>query len=149
MNRIDLALFVYGTLRDREILEGVLGHIVPQGDLFEARARGWRTVYYPDRFYPALIRADQWTHGFVIAGLDGRDMKRLDDFEGDEYRRGAITVEARGGTLAAQSYFPSKPVPPEAPPWSFETWTELHRPQTIARYRSDDFCQTHGNGRDQ
>tara|TARA_R100000365_G_scaffold3485_1_gene11612 strand:- start:544 stop:969 length:426 start_codon:yes stop_codon:yes gene_type:complete len=140
MTEIDLALFVYGTLRDREILEGVLGRAVPPADRVDARAYGWRTVYYPDRLYPALVPANQWTLGLMIAGLGQRDMARLDAFEGDEYRRGMIEIETQGGTGTAQTYFPTKTINTDAPRWTFETWTALHRPQAIAQYRSDDFA---------
>jgi gamma-glutamylcyclotransferase (GGCT)/AIG2-like uncharacterized protein YtfP len=149
MNATDLPLFAYGTLRDREILEGVLGRAVAHGDLVDARAIGWRTVYYPGNLYPALVRADEWTQGLVIAGLNQRDMARLDAFEGDQYRRGTIGIEARGGTATAQTYFPAKTIDTNAPQWTFETWTMHHRPQTIAAYRSDDFYQITENGRDQ
>ncbi|MBN14540.1 MAG: hypothetical protein CMJ15_04870 [Pelagibacterium sp.] len=139
MNATELVLFVYGTLRDREILEGVLGRAVAQDDLAEARAHGYRTVYYPQRLYPALIGGGEWTRGRLISGLGQTDIARLDAFEGAEYRRGEIEVTTEDGTVMAQTYFPAGQIGPDSPRWSFETWTRLHRPETIGRYRSEDF----------
>jgi gamma-glutamylcyclotransferase (GGCT)/AIG2-like uncharacterized protein YtfP len=139
MNRIDPPLFAYGTLRDREILEGVLGRAVVSAHLLKARVFGWRTVYYPNRLYPALVRADEWTKGCLISGLDRPDIARLDGFEGSEYRRDTIEVTTEDGTLMAQTYFATREIGPDAPRWSFETWARLHRPATIARYRSENF----------
>lgn len=139
MNRVDLSLFAYGTLRDREILEGVLGRAVPAAHLRDARADGWRTVYYPQRLYPALVGGGSEACGTLISGLDGPDIARLDEFEGDEYRLGPIAVTTEDGTLMAQTYFPTGEIGPNAPLWSFETWTRLHKPATIARYRAENF----------
>lgn len=139
MNDIDPVLFAYGTLRDREILEGVLGRRVAGADLRDARAIGWRTVYCPQRLYPALVRGTQWAEGCLISGIDQTDFARLDAFEGDEYQRGTIEVTSRDGTLMAQTYFPTGEIGSAAPLWSFEDWTRLHRPETIAGYRSDHF----------
>mgnify|MGYP003656171493 CR=1 FL=1 len=129
MNATELVLFVYGTLRDREILEGVLGRAVAQD--------GYRTVYYPQRLYPALIGGGEWTRGGLISGLGQTDIARLDAFEGAEYRRGEIEVTTEDGTVMAQTYFPAGQIGSDSPRWSFETWTRLHRPETIGRYRSD------------
>lgn len=139
MNGIQPVLFAYGTLRDREILEGVLARGVAEADLRDARVSGWHTVYYPQRLYPALVCGTQGAEGCLISGLAQTDFARLDAFEGNEYRRGMIEVTSEDGTLMAQTYFPTGEIGTEAPIWSFQDWTRLHRPTTIARYRAEHF----------
>ena len=51
-----LPLFVYGTLRDPDLLAAVLGRKLRPGGQHMARAPGFRAVHYPGRIYPALIR---------------------------------------------------------------------------------------------
>jgi hypothetical protein len=51
-----LPLFVYGTLRDPDLLAAVLGRKLRPAGQHVARAPGFRAIYYPGRIYPALIR---------------------------------------------------------------------------------------------
>ena len=50
-------LFVYGTLRDPDLLAAVLGRPLAACEILAAVAPGFRAAHYPNRIYPALIRA--------------------------------------------------------------------------------------------
>lgn len=136
----DAPLFVYGTLRDPEIREGVLGRALDLNLVKPAAARGWRTVYYGDALYPALVQ-DTGTiaPGLLLSGLDGRDRDRLDAFEGDEYRREKVIVICGGMQMDALTYLPSRQIGTRALAWTFENWIRDHRPDVIAHYRADGF----------
>ncbi|WP_417579356.1 gamma-glutamylcyclotransferase family protein [Pelagibacterium sp.] len=142
MNTIDPPLFVYGTLRDREIFEGVLGRRVAAEALNSARAYGWRTIYYGHNLYPALVAANEWVAGLLVTDLSRNDMVRLDIFEGDEYRRSTLEIHVESGTATAQTYLPVRQIDPDGPRWSFANWTKLHRRQAIPHHRLQEFNWT-------
>lgn len=127
-------LFAYGTLREPRLLEGVLGHPLAGLSLWPAVARGFRTMFYPGRIYPALVTAEgAVTEGLAVAGLSAADLAVLDLFEGDEYVRSAIGISpvAGGGvaslaTVPAAYYRPVAAIGADAPAWSFDAWRRDH-----------------------
>jgi gamma-glutamyl AIG2-like cyclotransferase len=83
-DRADALLFVYGTLRFPDVVEGLLGRRVPAQ---AATAPGWRAAPLRGRVYPGLVAAVDGgqADGFVLAGLAERDWMVFDDFEGPPY----------------------------------------------------------------
>lgn len=128
-----LPLFAYGTLQDAEILAAVLGRHLPPEAFTPALLQDFVCLYYPGRVYPALVpRPGAAAQGLLIAGLSPSDHQALDTFEGDEYRREALSVRTAGGTILAACYLPARNIPPDAPPWSLNHWRRVHRPGHIA-----------------
>ena len=69
---MDRPLFVYGTLRDPDLLAAVLGRPLQAGEVIAAAAPGFRATHYPNRVYPALIRAPGgFAEGLVLLGSAG------------------------------------------------------------------------------
>lgn len=129
-----MPLFLYGTLRDPDILAAVLGRAVAPADLVSATASGCVAVYYPGRLYPALVRrAGTAAPGLLLIRATVDDLAALDAFEGDEYRRGALEVATASDVVAAEVYWPSMAMPPSAPDWTLERWTIEHKAQVLAR----------------
>ncbi|MGN6486291.1 MAG: gamma-glutamylcyclotransferase family protein [Devosia sp.] len=127
-------LFVYGTLRDPELLAAVLGRPLRPGTLHAARAPGFKVVPYPQRVYPALVRVPGGTaDGLLLTGLTPFERDLLDAWEGDEYRRGPIaTMLADEPELhEADAYLPVAPVSAAAPEWSLSRWQAEHKPLTL------------------
>jgi hypothetical protein len=88
-----LPLFVYGTLRDPELLAAVLGRALRLGTIHPARAPGFKAVHYPNRIYPALIRSPGTAaEGLLVIGLSPFERDLLDAWEGEEYRRAPIAT---------------------------------------------------------
>lgn len=128
-----LPLFAYGTLQDFEILAAVLGRHMPPEAFTPAHLQDFASLYYPGRVYPALVPCPgAAAQGLLIAGLRPSDHQALDAFEGDEYRREALSVQTAGGTILAACYLPARDIPPDAPPWSLDHWRRVHRPGHIA-----------------
>ena len=118
-------LFVYGTLRDPDVLDALLGRTLPA---VEATAPGFRAVHYPQRVYPALIAAQGGNApGLLLHQLTPIDLAILDAFEGDEYRRATIAVLTPSGMVDADVYLPIIAIPANAAPWTLEAWTRLHK----------------------
>ena len=127
-------LFLYGTLRDSDILTAVLGWPVGGGQLVAATAPACAAVYFPDRLYPALVRrSGSVAPGLLLMNASEHDLRALDAFEGDEYRRGPLEVMTATGPLAVEVYWPAVAIAPSAPDWTLERWTSEHKPQVLAR----------------
>src|SRR6185312_7518844 len=109
-------LFVYGTLRDPDLLSGVLGRPLRARQMLPAAAPGFVAVHYPRRIYPALVRRP----GGAAPGLVLTD---LTPFERDLHE--------------AFAYLPAIEVPANAQPWTLETWQVQHKPRVLRSERAD------------
>lgn len=127
-----LPLFAYGTLQDPDILSSVLGRAIAPALLRAVVAPGHAAVFYDPAPYPALIRrCNALAPGRLLSSLSSFDIAVLDAFEGEEYVRRPIDVEADGTFIVAEAYFPTRPVPDTAAPWSLEVWTKEHKPRVL------------------
>lgn len=127
-------LFFYGTLRDADILTAVLGRMVSSAHLLPADASDCATVYFPGQVYPALVaRPGARVTGLLLLEPTARDVMALDAFEGDQYRRGPIRVTTAENAMAAEVYWPALSVSASAADWSFDHWTQAHKPQVLER----------------
>lgn len=130
---MDRPLFVYGTLRDPELLAAVLGRRVDPRAVAAAEAPGFRTVHYPGRTYPALIRsAGEAAQGQILLGLSRLERRVLDAYEGEEYRRGLIPVLVEQEMHEAETYLPTLVIAPTAEAWTLENWQKIHKPTVLA-----------------
>jgi gamma-glutamylcyclotransferase (GGCT)/AIG2-like uncharacterized protein YtfP len=127
-------LFLYGTLRDGDILAAVLGRIVSDHHLVVASLPDCAAVYFHDRLYPALVqRAGSVAPGLLLTNATSDDLAALDAFEGDEYWRGPVQAATKAGLVAAEVYWPAIPVAPSARDWTLEHWVSEHKPRVLAR----------------
>ncbi len=134
MNIYPLPLFVYGTLRDPDLLAAVLGRPVRGASLHPARAPGYKPVHYPNRIYPALVRSPgAAAEGLLITGLTPFERDLLDAYEGDEYRRGTIAamLADEPELHEADAYLPVIAVPTDAHEWSLSRWQQEHKPRVL------------------
>jgi gamma-glutamylcyclotransferase (GGCT)/AIG2-like uncharacterized protein YtfP len=108
-------LFVYGTLLSAQIRERVLGRAVP---VRTARLTGYRRLALAGRSYPGLVRAlhGQVT-GLLVEGLGKADLRQLDRYEGQEYRRRLLRVDTPSGRQRAWVYLPRPEVAVSDTPW--------------------------------
>jgi gamma-glutamylcyclotransferase (GGCT)/AIG2-like uncharacterized protein YtfP len=121
-------LFVYGTLRDPELLAGVLGR---QTRAVEAVAPGFAAVHYPGRIYPALVRRPgSAAPGLVLTDLTPFEWDLLDAFEGAEYRRDMIAVMIGQELHEAFAYLPAVAVKAQ-PDWTLGGWQSAHKARVL------------------
>ena len=124
-------LFVYGTLRDADLLAAVLGRPLRAGEALAAVAPGFRATHYPDRIYPALIRAPGGAaEGLLLTGLSPFELDLLDQFEGEEYRRDIVPVMIGEELHEAHAYLPAIAVA-GGDPWLLETWQAVHKTDVL------------------
>jgi gamma-glutamylcyclotransferase (GGCT)/AIG2-like uncharacterized protein YtfP len=126
-------LFVYGTLRDPDVLLLVLGHLPDPATVVTARALDCRCVYYPGRTYPALLQAPGETApGTLLTALTGADIAALDSFEGEEYSRRSIEIIVNSVLVTADVYWPVATISPDAESWSLPVWVARHKAAFMA-----------------
>lgn len=131
------SMFFYGTLMDAAILEAVLGRVVAAGDRHAAVLEGWERLPVAGRPYPMLARRpDARVEGLLVVGLTPRDRKRLDRYEGPEYRVETLEVRTADGPAAAAVYLCRPGIRPGAGSWDMEAWRRRHRAATLAHIRS-------------
>ena len=128
-----LPLFVYGTLRDPDLLSAVLGRKLRPAGQHVARAPGFRAVHYPGRIYPALIRVPgAAAEGLLLIDLTPFERDLLDAFEGDEYRRAPIAAMLEEELHEADAYLPAIAIAADAPDWTLQRWQAEHKPRVLA-----------------
>ncbi len=129
---MDRSLFVYGTLSDPDLLAAVIGRRVDRRHLLAAVAPGFRAVHYPQRVYPALVRAPGGrATGLLVLNLTPFERDVLDAFEGAEYRRGIVPVIFDDELHEADAYLPVVAVAADGPAWSLAEWQANHKPHVL------------------
>ena len=117
MSEVEQApLFVYGTLLFGEVLDRVVGR---RPDSRRAAAPGYAVRRVPGQSYPGMIADPRGVAGgLLLAGLSALELRALDLYEGDEYRRTSITVvDETGAVLEVETYLADEAGVSE------ETWT--------------------------
>lgn len=129
---MDRPLFVYGTLCDPDILAGVIGRRADPRQVLGAVAPGFRAVFYPQRIYPALVRAPGGrAEGLLILGLTAFERAVLDVFEGAEYRREIVPVLVDAELHEADAYLPVVHVGADGPAWSLADWRARYKAEVL------------------
>ncbi len=104
------ALFFYGTLRHRPLLDLVLG---PAGAarmrLTPARLPGHLARWVEGECFPLIRAEDGAAEGVLAEGFLPEDIARLEYYEGGFlYGLSPMTVEARGRRVEARVFFPEE-----------------------------------------
>lgn len=86
-------LFVYGTLKDRNQQQAILGRQLVGKP---GRLRGYRlkTLREGRSVYPIIEEGGGEIVDGVVLEVSDEDLKRLDVYEGESYRRGRVALES-------------------------------------------------------
>ena len=127
-------LFVFGTLRDADVLATVLGRA--DGVRTEPAALpGHAALAVAGRDYPVLAPdPDAEAPGALVHGLDDADRARLAWFEGEAYALAPCRVETDAGTVDAVLFAAAAPLPTGGP-WRLEDWRRDAKAAFLARAR--------------
>lgn len=97
-----IALFVYGSLLSPRIVRAVLGR-APRP--LRATLQGYRRVSLRAQAYPGLLPDSTATTRGAVLCVDARELRVLDRYEGELYRRERVVVRLDDGrTRSAQTY---------------------------------------------
>lgn len=116
-------LFFFGSLRDREVLETVVGHPVDDADIRAARAPGHAIRGLPHETYPHLVEEPgAVAEGIVVSNLSEEDVSRLSYYEWEEYDLAPIMVETSQGEMEVEHFASAEDVTFSQKPWDFARW---------------------------
>lgn len=126
--------FFYGTLMDRAVLAAVLERAPPR-PARSATLAGYRRVFRAGASYPVLVPATgEEVVGVAVEGLGEGDGRRLEAFEGSDYRLREMPVRlAHGGVVPAWMFMPKPEVPAASTAWTLADWRRRYRRQYLQR----------------
>jgi hypothetical protein len=130
--------FFFGTLRDRDVLEVVLGRSLDDLEHEPATLPGHRLARVIEESYPALVEDPVGSvEGELVRGLGERDIARIGWFEGEEYetRRVEVVVRAGGAREWAIIQTPTEALEVAAGDWNYAAWQRDEKGEllTLAR----------------
>ncbi len=130
--------FFYGTLLDPDVRAHILGSWINRREPTRARLPGYRRVYIRGRHYPVVVPAHgESVDGLLAEGLDRHAMRRLAEFESDEYVDAERTVLVDDGrAVRARVFVASALARPTRTPWTVEVWQRCHKAAFARRYRA-------------
>ena len=128
------SLFIYGTLRDDEVLSQVLGHDCHAITSIDAEAPFMQILKVANVDYPCLLEGQDSdvAEGVLLTGLSDADITKLDLFEGENYQRVSIDVIAENRLVKTEAYQPLNALETDGP-WSFVSWSNKGRQDFLTR----------------
>ena len=103
-------IFVYGTLRDPDVLSRLLRRVPP---MKPARVDGFRKYFDQDAGFPMAIKEKGSSiDGALMTGIGSRDLSALDDYEGIRkglYKRITVQVTPAGAKVPVEAFMYVKP----------------------------------------
>jgi len=100
-------LFVYGSLMFEPVWRQLLGR---RHDSTAATLEGYQRLCIRGQSYPGIKPSPKaQVEGVLVFALSADEIQRLDDFEGDEYRRDRVMVTTRDGSSHACDVYVVKP----------------------------------------
>ena len=125
-------VFFFGSLRDHDLLQVVLGRRLEQEAIVPASLPDRAACALQDEAYPYL--ADLPGHnaeGIVVDGLSEHDMRRLEYYEEAEYGLSPVTVRCAGGLRQVMYFRSTEKILPTADLWDFHRWRREEKPVAI------------------
>ena len=138
-------LFFFGSLRDKALLEVVLGRPVADVDIVAATAPGYQALALGHEAYPYLAaRAGQMAAGVIAWNLTPEDIARLEYFEEAEYGLAPIQVDTADGSLKAVFFAAAGKLDGKERdvPWDFDAWVRDDR--AVAIEAADELMAHYG-----
>lgn len=133
-----MAFFFFGTLRDLDVLEVVIGRRISVSDVRPAKISGYRLVRVVDESYPTLVAdANRRVDGVIVSGLKVAEVDRLAWFEGKEYAPRAVEVWLTGSSerMEASVHMPTRHLETTDDDWDFQRWQRSEKRHLVSRTR--------------
>lgn len=125
-------LFIYGTLRDNEVCEKVLGRTVLPTSLTPAYAKDYAIFKVADVSYPCLLpEKGTCAQGFILSDLTDEDLQILDRFEGENYKRVPIEVHVGDEVMISHYYQPNQKLQTDGA-WDLSVWRQEAKADFLA-----------------
>lgn len=99
------SIFIYGTLRDPDVLSRLLRRVPP---MKPARVEGYRKYFDQEAGFPMAIKEKgSVIDGALMTGIGSRDLSTLDDYEGIRkglYKRITVQVTPAGSKVPVEAF---------------------------------------------
>ena len=124
-------LFFYGTLRDEEVREVVIGDHIKQFNLIDGYLIGYKLFRVRNTNYPLILRdpsSKVKIFGLIAKGLDEKIVKILDIFEGKNYSRAEVVAfQVCDDTEVISEIYMPKGSLQYSEEWIYEDWYKHER----------------------
>jgi len=140
-----LPIFLYGTLMSPHLRSLVLTgdahnhHILP--DTSPAILRRYRRGMVVDKDYPALVPCMDADHieGLLFAPRNMDDRRKLNNFEGEQYKATTVHVESEGEKIAATAYVWAGNESDVSDMWNFKRFESERLPDWLSLFDGIEF----------
>jgi len=124
-----MRFFFFGTLMDKDIMEAVAGHALPDNRFLPSRLTGYRRVVVRKETFPMLLEAPgAEVDGVVVEGLSAGALDRIHFFESVEYEARRVDVMLEDGARTAAHLFAATDYAANSgEDWSSEVWQARHK----------------------
>ncbi len=124
------SIFVYGTLRDADVLKAVLGPLASETTLIEGAVAGFRVARAEGGPFPGIVEnAASQAIGAVLMGLSAEAVARLTYFEGAfAFDLVPVIVNTKDGGVPALIFRPQGGVELTDIDWTLEDWQATAKP---------------------
>lgn len=137
--RLGLSVFSFGSTRDREVLEIVLGRQVDDEDLAVGVIRGYQALRVKGEHFPVMAPAgaEDCVVGLLLDHISEVDARRLAFYVDGMFALEEMEVDVEGELRLAQVYSVSSPALRVARmAWSFGQFRHAIRPAYLEQIRA-------------
>lgn len=132
------AVFVFGSLMDRELMALVLDRDASDVAITDAAVRGFVRRRVAGEFYPALApKPDGIVEGRLVEGLTHQDIDRIHFYEGDVYELTPVSAAtADGRRVTAHVFLDGGDLKVSREGWDFESWLRHEKDEALRLTRA-------------
>lgn len=136
-------IFFYGSLRDRQLAEIVLGRPLAPDDMVAASVQDHAAYRMADEAYPALLPAPGMVaEGVLLLAPRDADIARLAFYEEAEYGLADIDVLTAEGPRKARYFCVTQKTPTQPEAWDYQRWQAEDR--DVALHAADELMAYYG-----
>ena len=116
-------LFCYGTLLAKEVRDKVLRYDSNKITVKKGFIVGFEVRRVKHTNYPMLVKSEKKSivNGEILFNLTKEDFRKLDNFEGENYKKKALNVITNDGNLKCNVYVAINKLKFEEI-WNFDSW---------------------------
>ena len=130
-----MALFLFGTLMDVDVMRTVLDRPFRPAELEPAHLLGYRRVRPLNAPYPIVVPDPAGrVAGQLLAKPSPRDLVRLRHFESEEYETSPVMAETARGRVRVEAFMALDGVfEHRDEPWDLDFWAPRHKAAFLGR----------------
>lgn len=120
-------LFVYGSLRSKDVLSQVLDEGLASIIIKDAKLKGYQSYWVIGEDYPGIKKEPKEELFGELLEINKNQLSRIDFYEGEgeDYQRRSVEVETADGSIViADIYYPNLDLQLSREKFSYEQWSQ-------------------------